>query len=114
VCGLSDQTVRLAPFFATFYEIAKLVINNSGYRPVTITGISMRHFETPEDKFADSVPANAMFNSKEEYDKIPFILKDGEQIELNLSGVLNNLVRDQKGRFVVVVEDVAYFGENAQ
>jgi hypothetical protein len=100
-------------FFAP-YQKAKLIICNSGYRPITITSIRMVIYKEKKKKFVDSenIPADKMFEDEHEYYKIPFSLKDGEMIDFILSETLIKRIlerEDDEVIKVVAVDAEGYF-----
>lgn len=100
-----ELTVSL--YYVAFYENYRLVLTNTGYRPITITNISISIQITGEDGkvFLDNVPTGWLFLREEDENKLPCNLKDGESVYINLSGILSQTKINQNEKLDIIVYD---------
>lgn len=78
--------------YMAFYEHYRLVVINTGFRPITITSIQINLVIKKDGKPVgiDPVPAGSMFMGEDDYKKLPNTLKDGEHIVFYLSETLSS------------------------
>lgn len=93
--------------YEAFYETLKLIIVNSGYRPIIIENVHAMLFQVDEKKLypIESVPQNSLFTRDEDYQKLPKSLKEGEQIDFMLHGALHEAFHDEKQSLSITVID---------
>lgn len=73
-----------------WYERVQIVITNTGYRPITLTALTMETvIGECEDSHWEPVPSNSLFDIESGNDLFPILIKDGEAISLPLGLVLS-------------------------
>ena len=70
--------------YVAYYERFRVVIHNSGYRPITVLDITLELLDK-EGHPMEGVPLNAIFDDEEDEKQLPNTIKDGEHLTLNLS-----------------------------
>lgn len=96
--------------YIMYYEVLKLIIINSGTKPVTIASVEadyyVRNTEGGNNHY-EKVPQNAIFIGDNDYEKLPVQLKEGDRIEFTLSDVLHEAFHSIDKSFIPSVRDVS-------
>lgn len=100
------RNLRVFLEFITMYDRYQIVIVNSGYRPVTISRLSINGlpaYKGAPDPF-DGLEIGP-FLTEEDEKKLPLTLNDGEAITLEIGHMLQDRVSHGKGSLEILVYD---------